>query len=434
MKRDGWYAPRSYPHFDLPLPFETAAAYVIDPARVCRHAFHPFLSFDIVRRRYRADRNRVEISTKRRPIASPSHVDGYIFAYYAKALGERYERNLVVNGLSHCVLAYRSGLGSNIEFAKAAFDEIMRRDESVALAFDLESFFDLIGHGTLKRNWTQLLGTPQLPADHFSIFMAITRYSQVSLNECRSRLGIEKGKRTPRPICSPSVFRRVIRSNVSGLPNLVTTNTANYGIPQGSQISALMSNIYMLDFDRKMSCLANATGGFYRRYSDDILWICHPNEASYVEEELKKSLTELGGTTKVNEGKTERATFCCRPDGELVCDTPIQYLGFTFNGTSTRIRSQTLSKFWRRFIYAARAAKRAADRSATAPGVLYKRQIYRQFTHLGHRNLISYAKRSEAVMETGAIRVQMRRHVPRIEKEMNRKSAGDLAEKKSDPY
>jgi RNA-directed DNA polymerase len=159
MKQDGWYAARSYPHFDLPLPFEAATAYVIDPGRICRHGFHPFLSFDIVRRRYRADRNGVEVSTKRSPIASPAHVDGYIFAYYAKTLGERYESTLTVNGLGHHVLAYRSGLGSNIEFAKAAFDEINRRSECIALAFDLESFFDSIGHATLKRNWAKLLGT-----------------------------------------------------------------------------------------------------------------------------------------------------------------------------------------------------------------------------------------------------------------------------------
>lgn len=178
----------------------------------------------------------------------------------------------------------------------------------------------------------------------------------------------------------------------------------------------------MLDFDSEMSCLAERIGGFYGRYSDDILWICHPNEAPYVEEELKRSLSKLGGTTKINEAKTERSVFR-RSDGELVCDTPIQYLGFTFDGTSARIRSQTLSKFWRRFLYAARSAKRAAGRSTTAPGIVYKRKIYRQFTHLGHRNLITYAKRSEAVMVTGAIRIQMRRHVPRIQKELDLRSA-----------
>ena len=69
-------------------------------------------------------------------------------------------------------------------------------------------------------------------------------------------------------------------------------------------------------------------------------------------------------------------------------------------------------------IYAVRKTKRAAKRSTVAPELLYKRKIYRQFSHLGHRNLITYAKRSETLMGTGAIRIQMRRHVPRIRQEL----------------
>jgi RNA-directed DNA polymerase len=424
MKRDGWYASRAYAHFDLPLPFDIARGYAADPDRVRRHSFRPFLSFDIVRRRYRASTDGVVVSTKRRPIGVAAHVDGYIFAYYAKILGERYEAKLAAEGLGHSVLAYRSRLGSNIEFSKAAFDEIKRRDESIAIALDLESFFDSIDHATLKRNWAQLLGTDRLPPDHYSVFRAITRYSEVSLEECLSRLGIGKSERIPRPICPPSMFRTVIRRNPHGLANLVSTNTKHHGIPQGSQISALLSNVYMLAFDGEMSSLAAAIGGYYRRYSDDILWICHPEDASYVEEEVKRNLAKLGGTTRINEAKSEHSTFRQNADGRFACDRPIQYLGFTFDGTHTRIRSQTLSRFWRRLIYAARGGRRAAAKSATAPGVVYKRKIYRQFTHLGRRNLITYAKRSEAVMGTGAIRVQMRRHVPRIEKELNAQSAG----------
>jgi hypothetical protein len=116
----------------------------------------------------------------------------------------------------------------------------------------------------------------------------------------------------------------------------------------------------MLAFDGEMSSLAAAIGGYYRRYSDDILWICHPEEASCVEEELKRSLAKLGGTTRINEAKSEHSTFRQNADGRCACDRPIQYLGFTFDGTHTRIRSQTLSRFWRRLIYAARGARRAA--------------------------------------------------------------------------
>jgi len=44
-----------------------------------------------------------------------------------------------------------------------------------------------------------------------------------------------------------------------------------YGIPQGSALSALLSNIYLVDFDEYMFKLGQTIGFIYRRYCDDIL-------------------------------------------------------------------------------------------------------------------------------------------------------------------
>src|SRR5437763_525682 len=375
MKRDGWYSARPYAHFDRPLAFSAAWSLVADPARVKRHGFHPFLQFERSRRRYKARKGIVEVSTKHRPISVAAHIDGYIYAYYAKLLSTLYERALKADGLDRGVLAYRAGFGSNIDFAGAAFDEIGRRDECVVIAADLEDFFGSIDHGVLKRNWCRLLDVDRLPPDHYAVYKAITRYSEVGLEPCLARLGISQGSRIPRPICTPERFRNVIRRNPGGLPNLVHTNPKSFGIPQGSQISALLSNIYMLDFDREMETLAKEVGGYYRRYSDDILWVCPAHHVRRVEDELQRCLDGLGGTTKLNQAKTELSRFEREADGRLTCDRQVQYLGFTFDGERRRIRSQTLSKFWRRVIYAGRATRRAARRSTAAPGIVYKRKI-----------------------------------------------------------
>jgi RNA-directed DNA polymerase len=423
MKQEGWYIPRPYAHFDRPLPFDVAKAYVTDPVRVQQHSFHPFIDFEIVQRRYKVRGQSAEIGSKRRPIGIPSHVDGYVFAYYAKMLGERYEEYLVGNSLGECVLAYRRGLGSNIDFANAAFDEIGRRNRCMAMAFDLEKFFETIDHEILKRNWARLLGVERLSPDRFALFSAITRHASVNLEACRERLQIPKNANLPRPICTPSVFRNVIRRNKNGRPNLIHTNKNTYGIPQGSQISALLSNIYMLDFDLEMKILNDRIGAYYRRYSDDILWICEPEAANDVAASLRQALAKLGGTTTLNEKKTESSTFRVDAFGRLECDRPIQYLGFVFDGTKIRIRSQTLSRFWRRVVYATRATTRAARHSTVKPGTPYKRQLFRRFSHLGHRNLISYAQRSERVMKTGAIRKQLSRHMPRLLQALGRRPA-----------
>lgn len=414
MKRDGWYLRRPYAHFDRPLPFDAAKAYVTDAARVQQHAFYPLIDFEIVQRRYKVRSKKAEISAKRRPIGVPSHVDGYIFGYYAKILGERYEAYLSKNNLSDCVLAYRRGLGSNIDFANAAFNEIRRRGSCVAMAFDLEKFFETIGHDTLKANWAHLLCTERLSPDHFAVFKAVAHHASVNLEACRARLGISSKERLPRPICTPSVFRTVIRGSKTDLPNLVKTNSNTYGIPQGSQISALLSNVYMMDFDLEMKTLADEVGGYYRRYSDDILWVCGSMATEQVIARLKQVLANLGGRTALNDDKTEVSTFHTTSLGIIECDRAIQYLGFVFDGARVRIRPQTLSRFWRRVIYAARATTRAARRSPFKPSLPYKRKLFRRFSHLGHRNLVSYAQRSEGLMKTGAIRKQLSRHMPRL--------------------
>ena len=42
---------------------------------------------------------------------------------------------------------------------------------------------------------------------------------------------------------------------------------------QGSAISAVMSNIYMIKFDKLVNDLITSNNGIYRRYSDDIIII-----------------------------------------------------------------------------------------------------------------------------------------------------------------
>ncbi len=189
-KPEKWYRKKSYPHFDSPLSYEKALAYVSDPENIKRHSFLPFLSFEIKVRRFGK-------KPKSRPIKYAAHRDGYIFSYYTDILSKKYEELIQRNGLSDVVLAYRSGRGNNITFAKEAFDQIERLGSCVAIGFDVASFFDSIDHARLKQQWAMLLGSTKLPDDHYAVYRAISKYSCVDRDQCYQRLGYSRTRWPP---------------------------------------------------------------------------------------------------------------------------------------------------------------------------------------------------------------------------------------------
>jgi RNA-directed DNA polymerase len=377
-----WYRKKSYPHFDLPMSAADAIRLVTDPDRVASHGFHPFLAFNITRRRYRSVGKRGIVTKKPRPIRVAAHRDGYIFAYYAALLSERYDAYIAGSPIADVSLAYRKGLGSNISFADAAFREVSSRNDCVAVALDLEGFFDSLDHELLKKMWARVLGVSRLPKDHFAVFRALTRYAYVDRDACLAALGIAADP-PKHPICTPAQYRGTIRGG-----GLVQVNGCPYGIPQGSAMSSVLSNIYMLDFDAEMAALAKATGSYYRRYCDDILWITSDDHLAAFWAGIAAALGRAGTEVTLNNDKTAVSEF---RGGRLVRGAPLQYLGFTFDGVHRRIRSQTLSRYWRKVIYGVRAAKNRARKAALAgkAAPVFKRKLYRRFTHLGKRNFLS---------------------------------------------
>ncbi|OAB33137.1 hypothetical protein PMSD_15605 [Paenibacillus macquariensis subsp. defensor] len=53
----------------------------------------------------------------------------------------------------------------------------------------------------------------------------------------------------------------------------IKPHSDNFGVPQGSAISAVLSNIYMLDFDKIVNDNVTEKNGLYMRYSDDFIVI-----------------------------------------------------------------------------------------------------------------------------------------------------------------
>ncbi len=280
------------PHLDAPLTKSEAEKLVSDPRLISQHAFFPFLQRNQQWTKF-AEKGK-KGAEKKRPIRYASRRDSYIFSHFRSLLSQLYEAELCRLGLQECVLAYRripikDGRGGkcNIHFAKEAFETIRSLGDCYAVALDIHKFFENLDHERIREIWWRLLSQPldrrgrkRLPDDHFQVFKAVTKFAFIDVSQAYQKLGLigEKltpcGKRKvgylksrrefPLQICSPREFREKLTETIQQNPD-------PFGIPQGSPISDLLANLYMIEFDQEMNRTVLARGGRYFRYSDDIL-------------------------------------------------------------------------------------------------------------------------------------------------------------------
>ncbi len=407
------FKPRRYLHFDEPIPIGVARAIATVPETVAKWAFLPMLQCALKVRKVKRRHGTLERSTKTRPICFASHKDAAIYTYYGALLVHEYENSLKTNDLTRVVTAFRPNSGKcNIDFAKEAFDWIRTQTECVALGFDIKSFFDSLSHKQLKKRWATLLGAKVLPPDHYAVYRSITRYSFVSREAALKAFGISENNpraNNRRKFCNSSEFRAKIRD-----AGLIQQNDGGKGIPQGSPMSAVLSNLYLLDFDRCINERVAAVGGFYRRYCDDMLCVVPFANAREIETLI---ITEIAKVElEIQVAKTTRNHFR-RSGTKIAVDKPLQYLGFVFDGERVLLRNAGITRFYSRLragVGLAAATKAKGDLQRTvaeaAADRIRRKKLNIRYSYLGNRNFVSYAVRASNQFDDLAIKKQVRRH------------------------
>jgi hypothetical protein len=419
-----WFRRRGYLHFDQPISLDKAFKIVSNPENVSKHSFFPFINFEVKSYKLKKDNvtNKLIKHDKVRPIAYSSHIDSHIYAYYASYLSALYEIQIGEYSLNDTILAFRALEKSNIHFAKTAFDCIKSTGECTAVALDLTGFFDNIDHEILKDRWAKIIGADKLPRDHFAIFKSITAYSKVNKDKLYETLKISKHnpKFCRDKVCSPSDFRNIVRKK-----GLIEKNVNKAGIPQGSPISALLSNIYMLNFDIDMKNYADSIGGHYYRYCDDMLFIVPSERKNEVAGIANQLLKELKVT--LNTKKTEIRDFTFS-GGDLKATQPLQYLGFIFDGKNIYLRSSSLSRYsdrMKRGVKLAKSTMKSRNKIRKSKGEqikpLFKKKIYSRYSHFGKRNFLTYGFRAADIMQSKTIRKQLKPLWARLIQEIEKK-------------
>ncbi|WP_233996577.1 reverse transcriptase domain-containing protein [Erythrobacter sp. HI0074] len=382
---------KHYPHFDAPLRLSEIKKIVNDPKRVASNAFFPLIQYEKKWQPFRKPRGEPSEtgepkrpSKKSRLIRYAARRDAYIFARYRRILSPLYELELEKRDIADVPIAYRkiqgpTGRGKcNIEFARDVFDTIKRLGDCYVITLDISKFFESLDHERIRKLWENLLEVRSLPADHKAVYKALTDYRWVDRTEAYRRLGYfgekltEKGEKIegyltpfammPKQLCSPAEFRDKIAGN-GRQPSIINSNPHQYGIPQGTPISDLIANLYMVDFDQHIRNLATKSGGRAYRYSDDILLIvkaCSDQAALNIEEDVRSTIAQFGSEIKIKEEKSSVHHFF--PDGENQAfrrvtgkgANGLEYLGFRFDGKHVFIRDSTLSNLKRKMTFAGR--------------------------------------------------------------------------------
>lgn len=390
---------KPYAHFDLrvSLSMPSIRKYVMDRTKIVTHSFYPFIHFEKKNSRYGKKGPK-----KPRELYYCSHLDRCVYQRYAFLLNYQYNIWACENNIDDVAIAYRDSLGkNNIDFAKDAFDAIRSFPQCFILVGDFTNFFDNLEHQYLKKMMCEVLGVERLPQDCFSVFKNITRFSSwdwkdivKAAGENIAERGVRKKINSKETVLTKEQFqknKKDIKKNISGV-----------GVPQGSPISAVLSNIYMIKFDKDIKRYVTSKGGIYMRYSDDfIIVLPYERDAEIADftSYIFSYVESMKGLIDLQKEKTSCYTYKDEVIYEGDQPSSINYLGFLFDGKNIRIRPRAITKYYYRMRRKANTIGRSNWTSSKGRRISAK-ELYSIYSRNDEKQtFIDYARKAKGILK-----------------------------------
>ena len=390
---------KPYAHFDLrvSLSMPSIRKYVMDRTKIVTHSFYPFIHFEKKNSRYGKKGPK-----KPRELYYCSHLDRCVYQRYAFLLNCQYNIWAWENNIDDVAIAYRDNLGKhNIDFAKDAFDVLRSFPQCFIFVGDFTNFFDNLEHQYLKKMMCEVLGVERLPQDYFSVFKNITRFSSwdwkdivKAAGENIAERGVRKKINSKETVLTKEQFqknKKDIKKNISGV-----------GVPQGSPISAVLSNIYMIKFDKDIKRYVTSKGGIYMRYSDDfIIVLPYERDAEIADftSYIFSYVESMKGLIDLQKEKTSCYTYKDEVIYEGDQPSSINYLGFLFDGKNIRIRPRAITKYYYRMRRKANTIGRSNWTSSKGRRISAK-ELYSIYSRNDEKQtFIDYARKAKGILK-----------------------------------
>lgn len=390
---------KPYAHFDLrvSLAMPSIRKYVMDRAKIVTHSFYPFIHFEKKNSRYGKKGPK-----KPRELYYCSHLDRCVYQRYAFLLNCQYNSWACENNIDDVAIAYRDNLGkNNIDFAKDAFDAIRSFPQCFILVGDFTNFFDNLEHQYLKKMMCEVLGVERLPQDYFSVFKNITRFSSWDWKDIVKAAGEnieEKGVR--KKINSKDTV--LTKEQFQKSKNDIKKNVSGVGVPQGSPISAVLSNIYMIEFDKDIKRYVASKGGIYMRYSDDFIIVLpyeRDSEIADFTSYIFSYVESMKGLIDLQKEKTSCYTYKNKVVYEGDQPSSINYLGFLFDGKNIRLRPRAITKYYYRMRRKAHTIGRSNWISSKGRHISAK-ELYSIYSRNDEKQtFIDYARKAKGILK-----------------------------------
>ena len=191
------------------------------------------------------------------------------------------------------------------------------------------------------------------------------------------------------------------------------------GVPQGSPISAVLSNIYMIEFDKDIKRYVTSKNGIYMRYSDDFIIILQYKNNTEITDYTKfifSYVKSMNGLVEIKKKKTSCYTY---KNGVVYKDDKpanINYLGFLFDGNNIKIRPRAITKYYYRMRRKAHTIGRSNWISPKGRHISAKKLYAIYSKNEERQTFIDYAREAKKILklndkETDAL---IRRHKRKI--------------------